>query len=194
MPWKCGGPPMKCAARSGAIKVSSVLLVAGALAGGLLAGAGTGTAAAADALRRAPAAPCTSSQIVADGAERTDSTHVLIIVTNQGPKSCVLNGFPTVALAGQGSPDKNRPLQVTRQGKARPVQLAAGGQAATRLTFTPVLGEADGFCDSGADPTVAPSMVVGVAGGRYQLAPDDGGEFALCDNGVRATAFRAAGS
>ncbi|MCX4631889.1 MULTISPECIES: DUF4232 domain-containing protein [unclassified Streptomyces] len=185
---------MKCATRSGAVKVSSVLLVAGAMAGGLLAGAGFGTAAAADALRLAPAAPCTSSQIVADSAQPTDFTHVLITVSNHGSKPCVLNGFPTVALAGQGSPDKNRPLQVTRQGKARPVQLAPGGEASARLTYTPVLGEADGYCDSGADPTVAPSMVVGVAGGRYQLAPEDGGNFALCGNSVRATAFRAAGS
>ncbi|MFE6846475.1 DUF4232 domain-containing protein [Streptomyces sp. NPDC057686] len=185
---------MKCATRSGAIKVSSVLLVAGAMAGGLVAGAGSGPAAAADALRLAQAAPCTSSQIVADSAQRTDSTHVLVTVTNQGSKPCVLNGFPTVALAGQGSPDKNRPLQVARKGTARPVKLAPGGQASARLTFTPVLGEADGYCASGADPTVAPSIVVGVAGGRYQLAPDDGGEFALCGNTVRATAFRGAGS
>ncbi|MCX5149701.1 MULTISPECIES: DUF4232 domain-containing protein [unclassified Streptomyces] len=185
---------MKCASRSGAIKVSSVLLVAGAMAGGLLAGAGFGTAAAADTLGVAAAAPCKSGQVTADSAHPTGSTQVLITVTNQGSKACVLNGFPTVAVAGQGSPDKNRPLQVTRQGAARPVQLAPGGHAAARLTFTPVLGEADGYCTSGADPTVAPSMVVGVAGARYQLAPDDGGNFALCGNSVRATAFRAAGS
>ncbi|MEV0413516.1 DUF4232 domain-containing protein [Streptomyces sp. NPDC050448] len=185
---------MKCAARSGAIKVSSVLLVASAVAGGLLAGAGSGAAAAGEALRRPPAAPCTSTQIVANSAQRTGPTQVVITVTNQGPKPCVLRGFPTVAVAGQGSPDKNRPLQVARQGRARPVPLAAGGQASAQLSFTPVLGEAGGYCASGAEPTVAPSLVVGIAGGRTQLAPDDGGEFALCGNNVRATAFHAAGS
>lgn len=43
---------------------------------------------------------------------------------------------------------------------------------------------------SGAEPFAAPSMVVGVAGGRFQLAPDDGGRFALCGTAVSATAFR----
>lgn len=185
---------MKCAMRSGAIKVSSALLVAGVMAASLLGGAGSGAAAGEEAPLSARAAPCTSSRIVADGAQRTASNQVLVTVTNQGSSPCVLNGFPTVALAGQGSPDKNKPLRVVRQGKARPVQLPSGGRASTQLTFTPVLGEADGYCASGAQPVVAPSIVVGVAGGRYQLAPDDGGEFALCGNSVLATAFRAAGS
>ncbi|MEU6217891.1 hypothetical protein ABZ845_10275 [Streptomyces sp. NPDC047022] len=71
---------------------------------------------------------------------------------------------------------------------------AVGGRAATRLTFTPVLGEASGYCASGGEPLVAPSIVVGVAGSRQQLAPDDGGDFALCGHSVGATAFRSAGS
>ncbi|WP_051696378.1 DUF4232 domain-containing protein [Streptomyces sp. NRRL S-244] len=178
---------MKRATRCVAIKASSVLLLAGFASGTLV--AGSGTAATADEPRRAPA-PCTSTQVVANSAQPTGSAQVRITVTNKGTKPCVLNGFPTVALAGQGSPDKNKPLQVIRVGKSGPVQLAAGGRASAQLTFTPVLGEADGYCASGADPFVAPSMVVGVAGGRYQLAPSDGGEFALCGTTVRATAFR----
>ncbi|WP_405754500.1 MULTISPECIES: DUF4232 domain-containing protein [unclassified Streptomyces] len=183
---------MKCATRSGALKASSVLLVAGFVAGGLMAGAGSGAAATGDA-PRAPAAACTSKQIAATSAQSTGSGAV-ITVTNKGPKACVLTGFPSVALAGQGSPDKNKPLRVLNQGRSAPVQLAPGGRASAQLSFTPVLGEADGYCASGADPFVAPTMVVGVAGGRYQLAPADGSEFALCGNTVRATAFRAAGS
>ncbi|MFK0256417.1 hypothetical protein [Streptomyces sp. NPDC090445] len=66
-----------------------------------------------------------------------------------------------------------------------------GGTAETRISFTPVLGEAGGYCASGDEAAVAPSMVVGVAGGRLQLAPEDGGDFALCGTVVRATAFRA---
>ncbi|MER7466698.1 DUF4232 domain-containing protein [Streptomyces sp. NPDC097981] len=181
---------MRCATRSGAIKVSSVLLVAGLAAGGLC----SGTAAAGEAARRLPAAPCASNQVVADSAQRTGAARVLVTVTNKGTKSCVLNGFPTVALAGQGSPDRNKPLQVIRRGTAGPVRLAPGAQAWTWLSFTPVLGEGEGYCASGADPFVAPSVVVGVGGGKYQLGPDDGGEFALCGNSVRATAFSAAGS
>ncbi|MCY0940855.1 DUF4232 domain-containing protein [Streptomyces sp. H34-S5] len=109
---------------------------------------------------------------------------------SESAEPCVLRGFPTVALAGQGSPDRNKPLTVVRQGEARPVQLAAGARATTQLTFTPVLGEADGYCASGAEPTVAPSIVLGVGGGALQLAPADGGDFALCGGSVRATAFR----
>ncbi|POX46318.1 Tat pathway signal sequence domain protein, partial [Streptomyces sp. Ru72] len=93
-----------------------------------------------------------------------------------------------------GSPDRNKPLQVVHQGASGPVALAVGGRASTQLTFTPVLGEAGGYCASGAAPFAAPSIVVGVAGAGRQLAPDDGGDFALCGTSVRATAFRATGA
>ncbi|MEU7552861.1 DUF4232 domain-containing protein [Streptomyces sp. NPDC044571] len=185
---------MNCTPRSALTKLSSVLLVAGLVTGGMLTGAGSGAAAAGSPSLRAPAAPCTGNQAVATAAHRTVVSQVVITVVNKGRKPCVLTGFPTVALAGLGSPAKNRPLNVVRQGKAAPVRLAVGGRASTQLSFTPVLGEADGYCVSGATPTVAPTLVVGVAGTRYQLAPDDGGEFALCGNSVRATAFRASGS
>ncbi|WP_405441623.1 DUF4232 domain-containing protein [Streptomyces avidinii] len=150
------------------------------LAGGLLVGAPAVAA---------PVAACTGEQLSATGAERTDSDRVRFTVVNDGP-ACVLRGFPTVALSGQGSPDRNAPLRVVPRGQARPVLLSEGGSASTVLTFTPVLGEADGYCASGADPTVAPSLVVGVAGMGFQVAPSDGGQFALCGNTVRATAFR----
>ncbi|MFI6730485.1 DUF4232 domain-containing protein [Streptomyces sp. R-74717] len=185
---------MKYTSGSSVTKYSSVLLVVGALVGCLLAGAGSGASADGTALRQAPVTPCTRTQLVANSAQRMEPSQVRITVVNQGPNPCVLSGFPAVALAGQGSPDRNKPLNVVRQGKVGPVQLAVGGRASTQLSFTPVLGEAGGYCASGAAPSVAPSIVVGVAGGRQQLAPDDGGDFALCGSTVRATAFRAAGS
>ncbi|MFD6969223.1 DUF4232 domain-containing protein [Streptomyces sp. NPDC059949] len=173
-------------------------LVAGAVTCGLVLATGPAAAAQepaaqATAGQRAPAAPCAGDQLIANSAERIGGSQVRITVINDGPEACVLRGFPTVALAGQGSPDRNKPLNVVRQGQANPVQLAVGGSASTRLTFTPVLGEADGYCASGAEPTVAPSIVLGVGGGGLQLAPDDGGEFALCGTTVRATAFRGSG-
>ncbi|UQX04442.1 DUF4232 domain-containing protein [Streptomyces sp. RerS4] len=170
---------------------SSLLLTAVVITGTLT--AGVTSAAATDApasAPQAPAAPCTHNQLVANSAQRVGATVVRVTVINEGPKPCVLRGFPTVALAGQGSPDKNRPLTVTRQGKAGPVTLRVGGTASTLIGFKPVLGEADGYCASGAEPTVAPSMVVGVAGGALQLGPADGGDFALCGTTVTATAFR----
>ncbi|MFD3555102.1 DUF4232 domain-containing protein [Streptomyces goshikiensis] len=169
---------------------------AGCLALAALVLAGTGpaaaTAAAADqqAPRRAPAAQCQGSQLSAGAA--AGSGQVRVTVVNKGSKPCTLSGFPTVAIAGQGSPDRNKPLGVTRQGSAKPVQLAPGGRAVTTITFAPVLGEADGYCASGAKPTVAPTMVLGIAGTRTQVAPNDGGEFALCGSTVTASAFRSA--
>ncbi|MFI5548249.1 DUF4232 domain-containing protein [Streptomyces sp. NPDC051815] len=176
------------------------LLVAAAL----LAGAGlpalpltaANPAAAASAPDRpaaaAPAPPCRADRLTAGGAERQGTTGFRITVVNEGPGPCVLTGHPALALAGQGAPGRGKPLAVTPLGAARPVQLAAGAAAQTRISFTPVLGEADGYCASGAEPFAAPSMVVGVAGARIQLGPDDGGNFALCGTGVRATAFRPA--
>ncbi|MFF5447970.1 DUF4232 domain-containing protein [Streptomyces sp. NPDC012888] len=185
---------MKGRARGGTARTRSRWpVVAGAVTCGLLLVAGPGTAAQ-ETTRQAPAPPCASEQLIADSAQRTGGDGVRITVINDGPGACVLRGFPTVALAGQGSPDRNTPLKVVRQGQARPVQLEVGGRASTQLTFTPVLGEADGYCASGAEPTVAPSLVLGVGGGGLQLAPEDGGDFALCGTTVRATAFRGSGS
>ncbi|GLV95564.1 hypothetical protein Slala04_70170 [Streptomyces lavendulae subsp. lavendulae] len=140
----------------------------------------------------APVPACRGGQLAAGGAERVGADAFRVTVVNEGPGPCVLRGHPTVALAGQGAPSRAKSLSVTRQGPARPVQLAAGAAAQTRISFVPVLGEADGYCASGAEPFAAPSMVIGAAGARLQLAPDDGGNFALCGTTVRATAFRPA--
>lgn len=181
---------------SASASTPALRLAAGALACGLLLGAGVSAGAGASAQgtagRRGSAAPCAGEQLSADGAERIGAAQIRITVLNDGPEACVLRGFPTVALAGQGSPDRNKPLTVTPQGQAHPVRLAVGDRASTRLTFAPVLGEAGGYCASGAEPTIAPSIVLGAGGGGLQLAPDDGGQFALCGTTVRATAFAAA--
>ncbi|MGW6691072.1 DUF4232 domain-containing protein [Streptomyces sp. NPDC054961] len=172
----------------------SLWLPAGALACGLFLAAAPAASAQETGGLRAAAAPCASKQLIANSAERTGFAQVRITVINDGPRACVLNGYPTVALAGQGSPDRNKPLDVIRQGHPRAVRLEVGDRASTQLTFTPVLGEADGYCASGAQPTAAPSIVLGVGGGGLQLAPDDGGRFALCGTSVHATPFRAGAS
>ncbi|WP_086827217.1 DUF4232 domain-containing protein [Streptomyces sp. NRRL B-24572] len=141
------------------------------------------------AATHAAAPACTFSQLIANSAQRVGADKVRITLINDGPKACVLQGFPGMALAGQGSPNRNKPLKVVRQGTAKPVNLAVGGKAWTLIGFTPVLGEAEGYCASGAKPSVAPSIVLGVGGGGLQLGPDDGGDFALCGDTVRATAF-----
>ncbi|MEH0585917.1 hypothetical protein QA942_18235 [Streptomyces sp. B21-106] len=54
-----------------------------------------------------------------------------------------------------------------------------------------VHGEADGYCKSGAVPSVYPTVVVGLPGsGSHQVALNDG-QFAECDNTVTVTAVSA---
>ncbi|UFR06307.1 DUF4232 domain-containing protein [Streptomyces sp. Go40/10] len=107
---------------------------------------------------------------------------------NVSSAACVLRGHPTVAGAGNGSPQRSVPLKVTPKGTATTVRLAPGGKAWLKLTFVQVQGEGDGYCVSGATPSVFPTLVVGLPkAGKHQVALDDGW-FAECDNKVTATA------
>ncbi|WP_369394081.1 DUF4232 domain-containing protein [Streptomyces sp. CG1] len=128
-------------------------------------------------------------------ANRPDGTGTgaaIVEFTNVSGHTCVLRGHPTVAGAGNGSPEHNSPLKVTPTGIASAVRLAPGGKAWVKLTFHQVQGEADGYCVSGAKPVVYPTLVVGLPGsGAHQVALSDG-EFAECDNIVTATAVSAA--
>jgi hypothetical protein len=141
---------------------------------------------------------CTASSLKAaayQAADRPDGTGTgaaVVEFTNISGQPCVLNGHPSVAGAGNGSPEHNSPLSVTPTGSASPVRVAPGGQAWVKLTFVQVQGEADGYCKSGTDPVVYPTLVVGLPGsGSHQVALEDG-EFAECDNTVTATAVSAA--
>ncbi|MEU0008292.1 DUF4232 domain-containing protein [Streptomyces sp. NPDC006314] len=121
----------------------------------------------------------------------TGTGAAIVEFTNVSGKPCVLMGHPTVAGAGNGSPEHNTPLSVTPTGSASSVRVAPGGKAWVKLTFVQVQGEGDGYCASGADPAVYPTLVVGLPGaGAHQVALSDG-EFAECDNKVTATAVSA---
>ncbi|MCB5167722.1 DUF4232 domain-containing protein [Streptomyces bambusae] len=140
--------------------------------------------------------PCTAPDLKVSEATQaavrppgTGTGAAVVSVANTSAKVCTVRGFPTVAGAGNGSPDKNVPLAVTWSGTAKTVALAPGMKAWTKLTFVPVLGEADGYCTSGATPATYPTIVLGVPGaGGHQTALDDG-VFALCDGKVTVTAF-----
>ena len=122
----------------------------------------------------------------------TGTGAAVVEFTNVSGRSCVLNGHPTVAVAGNGSPQHNLPLSVSRTGAASAVRVAPGGKAWVKLTFVQVQGEADGYCVSGAKPGVYPTLVVGLPGaGAHQVALSDG-EVAECDNTVTVTAVWAA--
>ncbi|GGY89748.1 hypothetical protein GCM10010300_37420 [Streptomyces olivaceoviridis] len=121
----------------------------------------------------------------------TGTGAAIVEFTNVSARACGVRGHPTVAVAGNGSPERNLPLQVTRQGSAAPVRLAPGGRAWVKLTFVPVLGGADGYCASGTAPGMFPSLVVGLPGaGKHQVALVEG-EITECDNKVTVTAVSA---
>ncbi|MEU0257459.1 DUF4232 domain-containing protein [Streptomyces sp. NPDC006184] len=118
----------------------------------------------------------------------TGTGAAIVRFTNVSATACVLRGHPTVAGAANGSPQHSVPLAVTRKGTASAVRVAPGGKAWLKLTFVQVQGEGDGYCVSGATPSVFPTLVVGLPGaGSHQVALDDG-QFAECDNKVTATA------
>ncbi|GGS07805.1 hypothetical protein GCM10010269_53520 [Streptomyces humidus] len=128
----------------------------------------------------------------ADRPVGTGTGAAVVTFTNVSARSCVLKGHASVAGAGNGSPEHNSPLAVTPVGPAVPVTVTPGGRAWVKLTFVQVQGEADGYCVSGADPSVYPTIVVGLPGsGAHQVALDDG-LFAECDDTVTVTAVAAA--
>ncbi|MFJ4776213.1 DUF4232 domain-containing protein [Streptomyces sp. NPDC088762] len=141
---------------------------------------------------------CTIDQVKVSDAHQADvrppgtgTGAAIVSVTNTSKHACTLSGFPTVAGAGNGSPDKNLPLAVTHSGSASTVTMTPGARAWTKLTFVNVQGEADGYCESGATPATFPTLVLGVPGaGSHQIAMDDG-VFAECDNKATVTAFSA---
>lgn len=144
--------------------------------------------------------PCTVDDIkVSEGHQAdvrppgTGTGAAVVSVTNTSKSACKVYGYPTVAAAGNGSPEKNKPLATTHTGPdAVNVVLAPGARAWTKLTFVQVQGEADGYCASGATPGSYPTVVIGVLGaGKHQIAMDDG-VFAFCDDKVTVTAWSSA--
>lgn len=128
----------------------------------------------------------------ADRPEGTGTGAAVVQFTNVSARPCTVTGHPTVAGAGNGSPERNKPLTVTPAGTATAVRLAPGGKAWVKLTFVQVQGEGDGYCASGAQPVAYPTLVVGLPGsGAQQVALNDG-LFAECDNKVTATAVSTA--
>ena len=140
--------------------------------------------------------PCAIDDIKVSEAHQADvrppgtgTGAAVVSVTNTSASACKVYGYPTVAAAGNGSPDKNKPLPTTHTGPAADVLLAPGARAWTKLTFVQVQGEADGYCESGATPATYPTLVIGVLGaGKHQTAMDDG-VFAFCDDKVTVTAW-----
>ncbi|MCF3130701.1 DUF4232 domain-containing protein [Streptomyces olivochromogenes] len=159
-------------------------------------GTGSGSGSGGSSGSTAKTCPVTALNVVAyQAANRPPGTGTgaaIVEFTNASGQACVVQGHPTVAAAGNGSPQHNKPLSVTPKGSASPVRLAPGGKAYAKLTFVQVQGEADGYCKSGAQPSVYPTMVIGLPGsGAHQVALQDG-QLAECDDTVTVTAVSAA--
>ncbi|MDX2645967.1 DUF4232 domain-containing protein [Streptomyces sp. PA03-1a] len=160
---------------------------------------GTGSSASSSGSTAGPADRCGAEDLEATAAHQaavrpqgTGTGAAVAGFTNTSGAPCVVEGFPTVAGAANGSPEMNVPLTVRHTGAAAPVRLAPGGRAWVKLTFHQVQGEGDGSCVSGEAPVQYPTMVLGLPGGagRHQVALDDG-VFAECDGVVAVTALSA---
>ncbi|MFE1291157.1 DUF4232 domain-containing protein [Streptomyces sp. NPDC058751] len=122
----------------------------------------------------------------------TGTGAAIVEFTNMSGATCALQGHPTVAGAANGSPEKNKPLTVTRTGPSAEVVLAPAAKAWVKMTFVQVQGEADGYCVSGSTPVSYPTLVVGLpSSGEHQLAVEGGGVLAECDDKVTVTAVTA---
>lgn len=121
----------------------------------------------------------------------TGTGAAIVQFTNVSARACVVRGHPTVAVAGNGSPERNLPLKVIREGRAAPVRVAPGGSAWVKLTFVQVHGGADGYCVSGATPSMFPTLVVGLPGAGIHQVALLAGEITECDNKVTVTAVSA---
>ncbi|MFE2586397.1 DUF4232 domain-containing protein [Streptomyces sp. NPDC059378] len=141
-----------------------------------------------------PAKACAADEVkvtARQAAQRSAGTGtgaVVVEFTNTSGRSCELKGHPTVAGAANGSPQHNSPLKTTPFGTETAVLVAPGDSAWAKLNFVQVQGEGDGYCASGSDPVVYPTLVIGLPGaGSHQIALDNG-EIAECDNQVTVTA------
>ncbi|MFF5549703.1 DUF4232 domain-containing protein [Streptomyces olivaceoviridis] len=183
-------PPV--AAQTAAAQTASARTASARTAGGASAEAApTGTAPASRAPACTPEALEATAYQAAHRPPGAGTGAAIVAFTNVSARACVVRGHPTVAVAGNGSPERNLPLKVTRQGSAAPVRIAPGGTAWVKLTFVPVRGGADGYCVSGAAPGMFPSLVVGLPGaGKHQVALVEG-EITECDNKVTVTAVSA---
>lgn len=184
-------PASPTAAAPGTTAPATPAASASAAASAPTAAPGSGSPTAAVARCGAGDVTVSSAQQAKVRPDGTGTGAAVVGVTNTSGHACTLEGFPTVAGAGNGSPDRNVPLAVTRTGTAAPVRLAPGGRAWTKLTFVQVQGEADGYCASGATPAVHPTLVIGLPqAGSHQVGLDDG-QFAECDNKVTVTPLTA---
>jgi hypothetical protein len=119
---------------------------------------------------------------------------VRVELVNNGDFACTLTGTPKVAISDQppadGSQPPRRAMTVTLTGKAEPLTLQPGDDAITVVASpeTPDLK-----CASGAMPTKAAVVLVGVPDELVPAPMVYGTHFSECGDAVSVTAWQAFG-
>jgi hypothetical protein len=122
------------------------------------------------------------------GAKTTaDATFsVTTAVKNTGTATCSIHGYPTVAITGLPPATGDWPrkqLKVVQDGPADMVILKPSDGAVVTLTFPK--------CQPGQESAPAPIVLLGVPTGGIVLTLEDGSDFDVCGDTVKATAFEA---
>ncbi|MFI9387464.1 DUF4232 domain-containing protein [Kutzneria sp. NPDC052558] len=117
----------------------------------------------------------------------TTATTVIVqsAVKNTGPATCVIQGYPQVAITGLPPASGEWPRQqltVTKVGPSSPVTLVPGDGAEVLLTFT--------RCPAGQESVRGPVLLLGVPDGGIEMTMADNSDFVACGNTVQAQAFQ----
>ncbi|MGW4208966.1 DUF4232 domain-containing protein [Lentzea sp. NPDC004789] len=131
---------------------------------------------------------CQPRHLKAEPAVATTTATSVIVqsaVKNTGTTTCVIQGYPQVAITGLPPATGNWPheqLTVTKIGPSYPVTLVPGDGAALLLTFK--------RCEAGQPPAEqGPVLLVGVPDGGIQMTMQDNSDFVGCGDVVEAAAF-----
>lgn len=113
---------------------------------------------------------------------------VRVYLANNGDRACTINGVPrAVAIADKAGSSSPKGLAVTPDGKADPVTLAPGD---TAIAFVSSAETDDFKCASGAAPTRAPVVLVGVPDELVELPMVPGSSFTECADAVTVTPWQ----
>ena len=142
-----------------------------------------------------PVPPCQAAQLKPGGATRTGATDGLfelrVPLVNTGGTACTLAGTPKVAISGLPPAVgtwSHKDLTVHGAGTPEPpLTVPPNGTGVVYLTFT---AASNGKCGSGAEPSQAPVLLVGVPNDLVSLGMKDGSDIVECGDTVTASPWQ----